>query len=521
MRDFNERRAHAASPEDLIHQLRQKGVTLWMQEARLRYRAPKGLLTAEEMHALVRAQEQIASVLQGGSCCDNRDSSVNPNSAVRRAPLSFTQLEYWNRRLRHGGRPIRHLACAFRLQGLLQLDSLKESVAAVGRRHDALRTRIVTQGDNLPCQEIADSYRSDLEVIDLRAIREMRVHAEVELQSQRAILDGQDFAKSPLFKAVLLAINPSEHVLILALDHVISDLTSLRLVSEEVFTVYDRLREGRPIDLPPVLTQFPDYAATLRAQTHESLARPARRFGSFPRTRFPEGSAERIPSTRDGVGIVPFAFDLDLMTELRAWARRHGTTVTIATFTAYAALILRWCAVKETVILFTTDGRMSAEMERTVGYLAFDLYIRVAIEQHSSFLDLLELVVEEYCRARDEADFGYAFAQEAPPEFTRNSGVNWLSAGGDFNAVSTPGVAVSVSKSPLEYSGVSLQLVAEHDREPDIGLSEWAGGIAGTVSFARSKLSDQTMTRFAANIARFLTAMLRAPARRVMDMEVQ
>ena len=510
------------SLEAFVQRLCRKGVMLWMEEAGLRYRAPKGVLTAEDRQALSRANEEIGALLERQSRSPHRSSSVTRNGGVRWAPLSFSQMAHWYERLRYGGgQPIRHIAAAFRLQGSLRVELLKESVVAVGRHHDALRTRIVHRDGMPPLQEVSERYCSDLDVISLTTVSEAQRSIELDRQIQHAMVDARDYATSPLFKAVLLAIDPSEHVLVLALEHIISDLASLRILFEDIFAAYTQLLDGRPIELPRVPVQFTDHATRLCARSLEVLARVCRRFESSERTRFPRDFGVGPSHSRAGLGAVRFVIDRDLGNELRAWARRHGTTAVIATLTAYAALLLRWCQVSETVILFMIDGRTSADLERTIGFLAFDIYIAVTLGSRSSFLDLLEVVTEGYCTARDDTDFGYARAKSVRPEFTRNPAVNWSPAGAAASGILAFGTEGVLSWSRVKFSDPSVQLATQWDEEPGVILSEQDGNIVGDIFYASNMLSDRSMSRFAANVTEFLTAMIRTPACRVMDVELK
>lgn len=521
MQEMSDRRAVAGNLEDFVQGLRRKGVMLWMEGAGLRYRAPKGVLTTEERTVLSRANEEIAEILDLDSRFRPRNGALDRGEGTRRAPLTFTQLEYWRGRFRHGGRPIRHVASAFRLLGPLRIDFLEESVNAVSRRHEALRTRIVCGDGMSPIQEIADRYRADLEVVPLWSHPQARRSVEVDLQIRRAVLDSEDYSVSPLFKAVLLVIDREEHVLILALDHMISDLASLYLVSEEIFDAYRQLQNGGEIDLPRVSTQFPDLAARLSAQPLEALTRAWRRLEAIGRTRFPQDLMGRVSGEKPYFASVCSVISRDLQEELRAWARRHGTTVVIATLTVYVAVVLRWCAVKEAVIQFMTDGRTGPELERTIGYLAFAVYIGVAIEADSTFLDLLRVVTEEYCRARDEADFGYAFSQEVRPEFARSAAVNWFPAGGVRGGTLVPGTEIVLFRSSAELADMLLQRVVEFDHEPIVAFTERHGDTVCQVVYPRHRFSEQSMTRFAMNITECLVTMMDTPARRIVDIELK
>lgn len=520
MREVIKDRETGGNLEGFIHQLRQKGVMLWMEKGGLRYRAPKGVLTSGELQALSVANGQIASILGCNAHSPDQAIAAARSVDVFRAPLSFTQLEHWHGRRRYGGRPIRHIASAFRLQGPLRIGSLKESIQAVGRRHHALCTRIVLAEHIHPVQEVADRYCPVLEVIQLGSVPEDERQTEVERQIRRAILDADNYAESPLFKPVLLVIAECEHVLILAMDHMIADLASLYLVSEEIFTAYSQLLSGNPIDLPPVAVQFTDHATRLRARSPGLLMKARKRLHSVGRTRFPEDVTMSAPTHRTDLESFRCVFNKDLCDELRTWARRHGTTLAMATLTAYAAVVLRWCGVTETVISFMTNGRSCAELERTIGYLAFAIYIRVAIENASSFVDLLRSVTEEYCRGGDEADFGCAIAQEERPEFTRSTAVNWLPTGcaitGTLSRNATP-----LSWSSVDFSNPVLETVTEFDQEPLISFTEGEGILVAEMTYARQRFSERRIARLMMNFRRVVETMVRTPTKRVAEIEMK
>ena len=520
MREIGNGPAIVGDLESFIHDLHRRGVMLWAEQAGLRYRAPKGVLTPEERQALSSANEEIALLLERYRCDPGSDGAVS--RCMRRAPLSFTQLEHWRDRLRYAGRPIRHIAAEFHLRGAVRIELLKESVAVAGRRHDALRTRIVSCERTRVAQEVAEEYCPELEVIPLGSVPEGSRGAEVDMQIRHAILDAKDYAVSPLFKAVLLTISPTESILLLAMDHIVSDLASLNILCEEIFTAYTQLLETGKVDLPRVVIQFPDYVTRLHAEPEEKLARAVRRLEAIGRTRFPRSYPENLANDQKGFGIVSFDINNDLEPELRAWAKRQGTTIVIATLAAYAALVLRWCGVGETVVQFMTDGRSTADLGRTIGFLAFPVYVRAALEPRSTFIDFLEVITEEYCRAIDEADFGYASAAAERPEFTVNTGMNWLpersALGGDALG---SGIAVTRLRSPVELANILLQQVDDYDQEPVVAIWERDNSLGGQLTYVRNRVSESKMMMFATNIVEFLTAMVRTPARRIMDLEMK
>src|SRR4051794_37432140 len=108
-----------------LARVRRKGVKLRTERGQLRYQAPKGVLTSQELDRLRQSRAQIVTLLEHAS---------------KRAPLTFSQQMYWNM-FQLGERGARRqVASATRLRGPLQVEALERSVAEAVRRHDALRT---------------------------------------------------------------------------------------------------------------------------------------------------------------------------------------------------------------------------------------------------------------------------------------------------------------------------------------------------------------------------------------------
>jgi hypothetical protein len=432
--------------------------------------------------------------------------------------LSFTQLEHWRNRQALGGRPIRQVALATRLRERISPELLDEALRTVGNRHEALRTRIVLCDGVSPQQEIVDEYRSELEIIRISSVARANRAKEIERQIQRVILDARDYATSPLFKAALICVEQSDHVLILALDHIISDFASLNILHGEILTAYEQLLGGGPIVLPKVAIQYPEYAALLRGAPMEHLAASRERLASIPRTCFPDDPDIELQGRQTGWGVARFVIGLDLRRGLGVWAQRHGTTMVMVTLAAYAALVLRWCAVRETIIGFMIDGRFEAGLERTVGYLAFPLYIRVSIGYDTTFLDVLRQVIEDRCRAYDEADFNYASTQMPPPAFTRNTVFNWLPPGDVSNFPRKSADARSAE--PLEFSNPVFQGLGL-DQEPFVLLADTDETILGMLSYPRHRFSDGAMGRFAGSIVSMLERLIQTPNVPVMGIDLK
>ena len=142
---------------EIVRHLRQRGVTLWLEGERLRYRAPKGVLTPSLRAELLANKPQIMDLLRA------------PERIPREGllPLSSVQERLWFLEQLDLGNPAYNIARAWRLKGPLNLEVLEESLQAIVQRHEILRAACVTQ-DGQPGLLIVSELEKILNVTDLR-----------------------------------------------------------------------------------------------------------------------------------------------------------------------------------------------------------------------------------------------------------------------------------------------------------------------------------------------------------------
>jgi Condensation domain/TubC N-terminal docking domain len=504
---------------EFLASVRNKGVKLWCESGQLHYKAPKGVLTQEDIDGLRISRGQIVTLLERSAGAQATELELEPRSRLERAPLAFSQLAHWHQYKLSERRAIRQIASATRIRGRLNVEVLQKSIAEVVRRHDALRTRIVAL-DGVPVQEIAESSSPELEFDDLTVISDSDRETQVRLLIDKHILEQIDVAADPLFRVWLLRIRDDEHVLIMAIEHMASDGFSLNILIHELFTAYIQGLKGQAFSLPEVPIQFAEYAVrqrnSLQSWLEEHGAYWNERLAGCHRLRFPAYGGSPAAS-RVGWGVVPVRIGSQLKSELGEWSRLRRTTLVMSVFTAYVGLVLRWCDARECIIQYQSDGRTSPEIQSTVGYLASVLYLRMELLENNSFVDLLNRVTDEYCKAYEHADSSYFAAQVPRPEWTRNSAFNWLPRESKFDSFVLDD---AITCSPVRFVP-PLARILDTDGEPSIGLLDTEEGeIAGEVWFPLNRFSVATMERFGRNFLVFIRALLRQPEGRVHDVSL-
>src|SRR5258708_17401609 len=157
-----------------------------------------------------------------------------------------------------------------RLQGGLNLAALKNSLAEVVHRHEALRTTFVAKADSV-VQLINDVYELEWGLIDVREHSQdgRQARASAMLTEQAHI--PFDLERGPLMRAVLVRLTDVENILLVVLHHIVVDDWSMTIFFNELWTLYNSfLAESRPA-LPNLTIQYADFAVWHREWLQQGL----------------------------------------------------------------------------------------------------------------------------------------------------------------------------------------------------------------------------------------------------------
>jgi len=230
------------------------------------------------------------------------------------------------------------------------------------------------------------------------------------------------------------------------------------------------------------------------------------------RVVFPADVTSSDPDTA-GYGMVPVRINTDTKHALTQWCRARRTTLVLALFTAFSALILKWCRQPDAIIRYQTDGRVTPLIENSIGYFAAVMNLRIEMRESDTLLDLLERVTQEYCAACEHADASFIDSQVPRPGYTRNSGFNWVPCPPPV----LPGAANA--QEPLRWRPWAFERPRlegyEWEDEPSIILFEQPDGIEGTLFFAPKRVSFAAMEKFRDELLSMIDLMLTDSERKI------
>jgi Condensation domain len=328
------------------------------------------------------------------------DAPIQPRAPGCPIPLMPGQMQFL-KCLARNGRALSQRVCAsaVRVHGPFQSSLLETSIQAVVHRHESLRTRI-SEFDGKPRQHVESASTYHLDRVDLSHLPPTDSECTAGRLAQEFLDEKVDLYVGPLFDARLWKLSERDHVLILAIDHIVADAVSYGILCREVWTLYNHAVQGLPSPLPPLLIQFGDYAVW------EQRTRVAwiRKHAAYWTDRFVGAHEMRVPTdnastevTKLTAATMHIPFENTRSAKLREVARREGTLLPLLVLTIYCVVLSHWCKQEDLVIPFLLHGRhRRRELENLIGLLVRSLYLRIPITQAESFSDLLLRVRQEF-----------------------------------------------------------------------------------------------------------------------------
>ncbi|MFI2352996.1 non-ribosomal peptide synthase/polyketide synthase, partial [Streptomyces sp. NPDC019443] len=336
----------------------------------------------------------LASVIDSSA----RDAAP-PVAAVARdeaLPLSFAQQRLWFLDQLEPGSPEYNMSTRVHLTGDVDLAALGAALDAVVTRHEVLRTRLVVGADGVAHQVIDLPTSVPLPVVDVSGC--VRPQKEADRLVGKDGLTPFDLARGPLVRATLVRLAPDEHVLALAMHHVVFDEWSDRVLRRELSALYEAFRAGEANPLTPLAVQYADVAAWQRRwlsgdvlegqlgywteQLAQNLVLELPTDRPRPLVRSTEGAVTRFtvaPETAEA---------------LRVLSREHGSTMFMTLLAGFNVLLGRYGDTDDVALGTPVAGRSLAETEDLIGFFVNTLVMRTDLSDNPSFTELLGRVRE-------------------------------------------------------------------------------------------------------------------------------
>ncbi|MEV7094869.1 non-ribosomal peptide synthase/polyketide synthase [Amycolatopsis sp. NPDC051045] len=321
----------------------------------------------------------------------------------RELPQSFAQQRLWFLDEFEPGGTEYVTSSAVRLRGELDVDALAGAFTALVARHEPLRTTFGS-ADGHGVQIVHPPSPVPLPVTDAR---------EEEL-TEILRADGEqpfDLSEGPLLRAKLIRLAPREHVLTVAVHHIVTDGWSNGLIAEEVGAFYAAALRGEPADLPPLPVQYADFAAWQRGRLAERVLSGQ---AGYWTERLRDLTPLELPTDRPRPPVRTtrgatreIAVPAAVTARLEQVSRQRETTLFTTLVAACQVVLGRWAGQDDVAVGTVTSGRERPELEGLVGFFVNTLVLRSRVRPQLAFTAFLDEVAAGVREAFDHQDLPF------------------------------------------------------------------------------------------------------------------
>jgi amino acid adenylation domain-containing protein len=335
--------------------------------------------------------------LQRGSAAATRAESIAPRAATEPAPLAFEQELIWIHSKLAPELPLYNEILTVRRRGPLDVGALEKALGEIVRRHEAWRTTFESAGSGA-VQVVHPPFAFSLPVCDLTTLAD----AEREHEAARiAVAESRhpiDLSRGPLVRAKLVRVHHDEHRLYVILHQIIHDGVSVYSVFlPELVALYEAFATGKASPLPPIETQYADYAAWQRRSSGDgappaSLAYWRRQLEGAPgKIDLPTDGARPLVQTFRG-SQKTFAVPPGVVAAIKRLSQAEGVTLFVSLLSAFQVLLHRYTAQDDIVVGTAISTRRRPEVEKLLGVFLNTIVVRTQLTESLTFRQLLPRV---------------------------------------------------------------------------------------------------------------------------------
>jgi len=394
---------------------------------------------------------------------------------------------------------------AYAVRGDLEPGKVEDAIRAVIGRHEALRTRFeLRNGKVVQRVEAAVDFRVEY--------REEPGAQAKELM--REFVRPFDLGQAPLLRVMVVKRGKGDHVLCMDLHHIVSDLTSGGVLLRDFARAYG----GG--ELKPLAVQYKDYSEWQRQRLEGELGRRQKEYwlrqfaGEVPvlelATDYPRPPVQSFAGERRS-----FRLEGGLRGRVARCCEEQGVTMFMALLAAYQVLLSRYSGQEDIVVGTPVTGRDHPDLEEVLGPFINTLALRSAPERKKRIGEFLQEVKEQVVRGLEHQ--GYPFEElvetvEAERDLSRNPLFSTLFAVVDEEAHTEP-------LGEFEVRGAGFEsTIAKFDLTLIVRTGE--GEMTVTLEYATRLFKPATIERMAGHYERAICEMLKAPQRRIGEIEL-
>jgi amino acid adenylation domain-containing protein len=450
------------------------------------------------------AADLAAAVERGqGTAGAARPRAVVRSPRTGPVPASLSQERLWFVDRLEPGSAIYNLAVALRIEGPLRVGALRQAMAELCHRHEALRTTF-SEVDGTAVQRAVEAPPVPFAHIDLDALPAEKRESVAQELGGVEIARPFDLTTGALVRLCLIRTGAQSHVVVLTTHHIVADGWSLGVLIEDLTALYAGATGGGG-PLPPLPVQYADFAVWQRQWLHGEVLES--QIGYWTRKLAGAPALTPLPTDRPRPqlqsfhgGRLSWVCPPPVALRLRDLCHRLGATPFMTLLAAFQVLLHAHNGQEDLLVGTPVSYRNWPEIQRVCGFFANTLVIRTDLGGNPDFATLTARVRSTLLEglAHQDLPLNRLIAELKLERSLSHSPL--FQVGFTFGVEppvipAPPGLAISPVELDLETTQFDLNLT----------IAEPAGeGLVGTLHYNRDLFERTTATALLEDYERIL-----------------
>jgi amino acid adenylation domain-containing protein/FkbM family methyltransferase len=443
-------------------------------------------------------------------------SRLEPDRRGKGLPPSFAQQRLWLIQTLDPGNAAYNLGTVLRISGRLDAGALERALAEIARRHEALRT-VFPALDGGPVQIVLPDLSPRLPAIDLSALPAARGEAAGRLLAEGELSRPFDLAGGPLIRKALVRLQEREHLLAIAVHHIVFDGWSVGVFRRELAALYDAFAAGHASPLPEPPLQYADFVAWQRqwisGETLQILLSYwQRQLDALPLLDLPADRRRPAVQTHRGASRA-LVFPGPLTSRLGELGRGQGATLFMTLLAIFQAELARYSGQEDFAVGSPMAGRDRSELQDLIGFFVNTVVLRSPLSGNPEFRELIPRVRETVLAAYLHQDLPFELlVEKLQPErdLSRSPLFQVLFVLQSFQQERAALRELELRAVRLPRKSAQFDLTLE--------LTEMAGGLAASLVYNADLFDGATAQRILDHFHALAGAVAADPSRRLADL---
>ncbi|OYD97951.1 non-ribosomal peptide synthetase [Nostoc sp. 'Peltigera membranacea cyanobiont' 210A] len=286
-----------------------------------------------------------------------------------------------------------HSQCAVLIEGVIDINILKQALEQVVNRHEILRTNFhCLPGMSIPLQVITNKNITWGENYDFSSCSHQQQEELLSSLFEQFNQEVFDLQYGSLLRLSLVTLSSEKYILMICLPALCADATSLNILVREISQSYAACFQGKELDNEPL--QYADLAEWQNELLEGEDTEAGRDYwrkqniAALTTLKLPWEQQTTLKSTFQpqiqSITITP-----ELVAQLEILVQQYNTSIYNVLLTCWQILIWRITQQSNVIIGIGCDGRNYQELEDAIGLFAKYLPINIELDKESTFIEIL------------------------------------------------------------------------------------------------------------------------------------